>query len=170
MGKIGIWDAPKRPVISKKPSKYPEKLGKMPHGTEDQNILADELIEWALKEDSLLLERFPLSKKISPYRFFRLCKSGKNDYLTRALEFARAACSVRQIEGDHKIDTSIVLKLLRVYNTEYHESLLEIEDRAIEAKKIVGGNEDVQFVVNMEPSKSNLQPCSVINIENKINK
>lgn len=156
---------PKRPVIARKIKKYPEKLKRMPHSSEEQNILADELIEWALKDDSLLLEKFPLSKMISPYLFFKLGKSGKNDYFTRAFDFARAACSVRHIEGNHSIDTTVVLRLMRVYNREYHESLIEIEDRAVELKKISDNKEDVNFVINMQQSSSDVKPIDIIDIK-----
>lgn len=131
MGILKEWSRPahKQVTIRRKTEKYPEKLARIPHSVEEQNVLADELIEWAQQEDSLFLEKFPLSKFLSPYLFFKLAKSNKNDYFTRAVDFARACCSIRQLEGNHSIDSAIIQKLLPVYNRQYQEYLTEREDR-----------------------------------------
>lgn len=134
--------------------KYSEILERMPSDEKGQNDIANDLIEWALKEDSILLERFPLSKMMSPYLFFRLAKSGKNPYFTESVEFARALCCVRMQEGNHKIDTGLIYRLLPIYHHEYAQYLLEKETRTMEYNK----NNSSTIVVQMEPSKSDVVP------------
>lgn len=134
--------------------KHPEKLRRMPKDPEELNLLADELIMWALKDDSVLLERFPLSKMMSPYLFFKFAKSESNEYFTDAFDFARSMCGVRMQEGNHAIDNSVVLRLLPLYNREYGDYLLQKEQRTLESSGKSGSN----IVVNMEVCKSDIVP------------
>jgi len=161
-------DSRSKPRIQKRV--YPWKLNRMPRDKEEQNQMADELISWALIPSSVLLEEFPLSKNISPYRFFKFAKEESNEYFTDAFDFARSCCAVRMQKGEHELDIGLLHKIFPLYHRQYDEYLIEKENRAIEAKKIVTGNEDVQFVVKMQNVTTDLKPCSVINIEKKTDK
>ena len=107
--------------------KVREIIHEVPKDEADQNDLANEVIKWSLLEESLFLEEFPLSKKISPYRFFQFAKNQKNPYFTNAVEFARAVLSVKMQKGviNKKLDREFILRLLPIYNLEYKEFLME---------------------------------------------
>lgn len=63
-------------------------LNKVPKDKETQNALANEMIEWVGKNShNFYLGDFPLSKKMSPYRFFKIALS--NTYFAECLEFCR---------------------------------------------------------------------------------
>lgn len=145
--------------------KYPEKLKRFPKDTLEQNKLADELIEWALKEDTLFLESFPLERRMSPYHFFKFAKAETNEYFTMAFDFARASSAVKMQQGKHGMDAALIQKVFPLYHRQYHEYLIEREDRAAEVKKLSTGKEDINFVIKMEESKSDIKPSQAITIE-----
>lgn len=144
-------------------------FGKMPYKPEDQNKLADELIEWALQDDSLFWEKFAISKFITARLFINQIYKTKNEYLVRAFEFAKSCCSMRQIEGNHKINDSIIQKFLPLYNDFYSEYLLAKEKRDHEYQKDLKAmdaqkNGPTNITVLMDSiTSSDMKPC----LENK---
>ena len=145
--------------------RYPEKLKRFPKDKLEQNKLADELIEWALREDTLLLEAFPLDRKMSPYHFFKFAKAETNEYFTMAFDFARSSSAVKMIQGKHGMDINLIQKIFPVYHRQYHEYLMEREEHTAEIKKLSSGKEDINFVIKMEESKSDIKPSQAITIE-----
>ena len=161
MSSLKEWISPpkarfanKKRKVVRNTEKYPQKLKRFPTSIDEQDKLADELIEWALKDGSIILEEFPLSKMISPYLFFSFAKNETNDYFTQAFDFARAYCSLRREKGDHNINMAIVLRLLPLYNRQYGEYLEQKEARALESGK--SGNSTI--VVQMENASKYSEP------------
>lgn len=58
-----------------------------------QNRMGNELIEWADNRESLVLDNFPLSKKLAPYWFYNM--RNKNAYFAQCLEYAKAKIGER---------------------------------------------------------------------------
>lgn len=145
---------------------YPMKLNRMPRIIEEQNIMADELIQWALLPDSILMEEFPLSKNISPYRFFKLADSKTNEYFTDAYEFANSWCGVKMQKGQHQLDLNLLNKIFPLYHKRYNEYLLSKDERAFEFQKQLKTIESTAksgstIIVQMEPAKSDIVPLCV---------
>lgn len=150
----------------------PKTMNRMPKGTQEVQELADELVEWADKPDSVLLQQFAVSKKISPYQFFRYAEREVNAAFTQAFDYARAKCSIRMLLGECAIKDVALSKYIPLYDTFYGNFIKENEQRAHNYQKelktldIQKGTQDhSNFTIFMEPSKSNIKPCSVITVE-----
>jgi hypothetical protein len=135
---------------------YPFKLNRMPKSADEQNKMADELVEWAFQPESILMEEFPISKMISPYRFFHLADEKSNQYFTDAYEFANSMCAIKMQKGKHTLDINLMNKIFPLYHKRYAEYLVARELRAVES-----GKSSSTIVVQMEPSKSDIVPLCV---------
>jgi hypothetical protein len=71
-------------------------VNKPPQDEHEQNVLADELVNW-VQNEVLALEEFPLSKSIAPSRFYSLASS--NEYFADALDLARYVIGSRLQRG-----------------------------------------------------------------------
>ena len=167
---------PRKPIKLEKIPKLntPNGMRSMPKTMEEIYILSDELIEWADKEDSILLQQFALSKKISPYNFYDFAKKSKNEYFKQAFEYARAQCSIKMVMHGSKLKDIAVNRYMPIYDIFYNQYITDKENRdheftkelkALDAKN--SGNEKVDFNIHMLPSSSNMKPCTIIDIEKK---
>jgi hypothetical protein len=164
-----VLPARKSFTIKKKPDKYHSPLNRMPNSKEEIHALADELMQWAQNPNSLFMQQFAIEKKIAPYLFFQMGKSGRNEYFTQAFDYARAACSVRLVSSDNKVRDVVLNRLMPVYDTflgeftkeqKLFDHELQKELKAIDAQK--SGPSSITVV--MEPvENSNISPC----LENK---
>lgn len=87
------------------------------HATDDPKVqqrLANELAEWADREDSVVLDSFPLSKRINPRWFYNMAKN--NTYFAQCLEYARARIGER-LEMKLQGNPVYQLKALPIYST-----------------------------------------------------
>jgi hypothetical protein len=82
--------------------------------------LADDFVEWAKLEASLVFEDFPTSKNYSPSRFKRWTD---DDYFVEALEIGQAMLSARRekIALQDGPGTMFILKTYHLYNKEAAE-------------------------------------------------
>ena len=112
-------DARPKPNLPTKTNYHPYEI--TPKDTKTQNKLADELIEWAYNNEVIDLDLFPLSKRLSPYRFYKISQS--NPYLEEALEVAKYIISSRLKKGwaDRSIDASYAKEMLPEYNQTYRD-------------------------------------------------
>lgn len=96
--------------------------------------LATELVEWSLKEDSLLIQDFPVMKKLNPYKFLKLAKADTHHYFSAAVEFATAILGSKLTKGAlfKTMEPTTARALLPMYNKEYKLYLEEQRDKAIE--------------------------------------
>jgi hypothetical protein len=152
-----------RMTIARKPEKYPEHMRKMPRNTDELHELTKELIEWAQRDDSFFLQQFPISKKISPYLFFKYAEKNKNEDFTNALDFARACCGIRMMMGNHKLEDGVVHRLMPIYDILYREYLEKKEMRTFDLQKQLKVIDNEQksgstIIVQMEPAKSDVVP------------
>jgi hypothetical protein len=89
----------------------------------EQNILADELIEW-VQGAVYAIEEFPISKSMAPSRFYAITNT--NEYFADALDLARYIIGCRLQKGlrDKTLDKDYVLRLLPIYNQAYKDLML----------------------------------------------
>jgi len=100
-------------------------LRHMPKDEQEQNKLAVELVEWTCSPSSFYIEKFPVSKGISPYRFFKTKHT--NDFFAECVELANAICHLNLKEAVHQGDLhySYVLSMLPVYDGDYKGFMIE---------------------------------------------
>lgn len=92
-------------------------IQKAPENEEEQNKLAEEMLQWLYQNpQEIKLEAFPLSKWISPYKFFRIGET--NDYFNNALNLARREIGARIQErlGDNP---QYLMRMLPLYHDEF---------------------------------------------------
>lgn len=97
------------------------------HATDNvelQNRLGNELMEWVDKEDSLLLDTFPLSKRMAPRWFYNM--ASKNPYFEQCLSYAKARLGER-MEEKLKNNPLYLQKALPLYSTLW----IEAEDKKL---------------------------------------
>lgn len=92
---------------------------------EEQNILAVEMVEWACQGDSYYIEKFPVSKGISPYRFFKV--KHENDFFAECVELANAICHLNLKQAVHtgELHHAYVLAMLPVFDGDYRGYMIE---------------------------------------------
>lgn len=97
-----------------------------------QNEMANRLVEWADKEDSRLIDAFPLSQHLSPRRFYKIAET--NNYFAACLEYAIAKLGERMEDKikDHPIHIS---KALPLYSTLW----IQAEQKKQDAQNAISG-------------------------------
>ena len=97
----------------------------IPKDTNSQNSLANQLVDWTFANPSLDLDLFPLSLKMSPYKFFKLADT--NPYFAEALDIARHMVGTRIKKGwaYRDIDAKYSQEMLPEYNQAYRERINE---------------------------------------------
>jgi len=79
-----------------------------------QNEIANDLMDWADIDDSRLLDSFPLSRRLSPRRFYKMAE--KNAYFAECLEYAKAKLGER-MEIKIVDQPQYISKALPMYST-----------------------------------------------------
>ncbi len=100
-----------------------------------QNELADQLIEWALKNPfSVALHAFPLSRRFYPYKFYQIGKS--NEYFATALSFAQHILITHMSESiwNNKGNYDYFKLRQRCWDTEYAEQEVAYVTKLIELR------------------------------------
>ncbi len=100
-------------------------LRHMSSNLEEQNALAVELVEWSCQPDSYYIEKFPVSKGISPYRFFKVKHT--NDLFAECVELSNAICHLNLKQAVHtgELHHSYVLSLLPIIDGDYKGYMME---------------------------------------------
>lgn len=124
-----------------------------PKKLNDQYKLADEMVEWINNnEDVLDLDRFPLSKHFSPYRFYKIARHNK--YFEEALEVARYIISSRIKEGwsSRKMDPKYCQAMLPEFNIAYREWRIAKIAMVIEAQRKSKAPSNITVIVDRIPT------------------
>ncbi len=100
-------------------------LRHMSKDKEEQNLLAVELVEWSCNGDSYYVEKFPVMKGISPYRFFKV--KHENDFFAECVELANAICHLNLKQAVHtgELHHAYVLAMLPVFDGDYRGYMIE---------------------------------------------
>ena len=107
----------KRPVVITKRSN--NSYCSIPYNPQDIKKLGNEMINWAYdNEDVVNLDLFPLSKRMNPWRFYRVAR--KNPDFAECLDVARYIISTRIEAGwlNRKFEPSACKVLYPKYNKE----------------------------------------------------
>jgi hypothetical protein len=117
------------PIRGGKPSNY--SLVYKPKTDEELLQIAHELFEFVSKEDCTDIDDFPISKRISPYRFKRF----QNEFFQETLELSKYIIKSRnqKLVNKRQFDREIFFKYLRLLDRDYKED----EDDRI-AKRVAG--------------------------------
>lgn len=111
-----------------------ENLYRPPESIDDQNRLADRLLEWAHKDESRHIKLFFVHEGINPYRAFKLAET--NPYFSSCLDMAKVLISVRLIDAaqTRKEDGNVNMKLLPMLDQEYSD--MQDQKKQMEAARI----------------------------------
>lgn len=93
-----------------------------PHDEEEQNRLIVEMVNWAEQDETALdPDKFPVTLKISPYKFYKL--SEKNEFFAEGLALAKYIIGVRmkELTRDRKLDKDYLFRFLPLYHPEFRE-------------------------------------------------
>ncbi len=102
-------------------------LGVLPETEENIRLLANELVEWAKKDEVLNFDDFALNKSFLPNELFQLTE--KNDYFSKAYNMALRIVGSRleSLAFLGKLDKSLVLATMPLYSPEYRKWLLKLK-------------------------------------------
>lgn len=120
---------------------------------------SNDLILWAKKEDSLVLEDFMIEKGMGIKTFYRFAE--KYEELKHANEFAVMALAARREKGGLKnqLNAAMVLKSMPMYSQRWKD-LIEWN-----AKMSEGSNAPSTVIVQMEPFKAEISKPELSTIE-----
>lgn len=125
-------------------SLYPDLLVIRDHPTPEIVLqrLAEEYIDWADRDDSLILGDFRLSKKISRTHFHNLVTN--HETMRLAHEYARDKIASRRESGGvtRKFDSGFILKSMPLYSDDY-KKLEEWRSNLAKNDKDLGGTKIV---------------------------
>ncbi len=123
----------KRVVVTRHPKEIQApkrwKPGIKPTTPSEFETLANELVEWAQKDDTLFFRDFAAQRGYVPQRFNTWGKD--NEYFSDALEIARSLiCSRRERAGlKRELDTNFIMKTHALYDYEYRDHLEKQADK-----------------------------------------
>ncbi len=108
-----------------RPSLQIKGLRHMSKDPQEQNELAVELVEWTCSPEAFYIEKFPVSKGISPYRFFKVKHT--NDFFAECVELANAVCHLNLKQAVHtgELHYSYVLDMLPIHDGDYKAFMIE---------------------------------------------
>lgn len=94
-------------------------LEQIPQAANDIMKLADDLIRWSDDEHNTDIDIFPLSKKMSPEKFYALAEN--DDYFKDALSYALHCIGSRRfhLAACGLLDKAVVMATLGLYNPAY---------------------------------------------------
>ena len=140
----------KRLVVDKMERKYSPTLVYPPLDIDAQNILADELKDWASKTSALRIERFALEKGMNPYKFKKL--RDKNEYFAEAYQTAELFFACKYAEGGlrKELDTGLVHRHLWMVDPEYYNRTTELDREKLDASKKEQSHGNTTYIVQMD--------------------
>lgn len=104
-----------------------------PKDIEEQNALGVELVEFTCNPEIYDIEEFPLSRRMNPYRFYKMAKT--NEFFAECLQTATYLCALHLKKAAYSstIPSNIMLALLPTLNPEYREFIVEKVTKKIES-------------------------------------
>jgi hypothetical protein len=111
--------------------KHPVKLTGLsfvqpPEDVEEQNKLIQEMVDWAMTDESALdPEKFPILKRISPFKFKRIAET--NEFFAEGFALANYIIGVRlkELTRERKLDKEYLFHFLQFYNPEFKAFMRE---------------------------------------------
>jgi hypothetical protein len=91
--------------------------------------LTNELVEWAKKDSSVILQDFFLEKKLSPYKTYKFIKEHPELPLHEAFQYAKSACYTRMIKAQSPINPHHVTRLMPLYDSFFGDYLEEQQEK-----------------------------------------
>lgn len=140
-------------------------LTQIPKTEKEQNELGHEAVEFALQESTIALADFPVSKLMSPYKFFKLCEN--NTYFAECIDIANGIISARLRKVAYvENPDSYVWKMLPIHDRKFKESIMEMRGN----DKVQQANEQKIVVIERFPEsslvpKKNDESCNSNSIE-----
>ena len=130
-------------------------MGVFPKTEQEWISLADDMIAWAHLETSFAIEDFPLSRLYSPHKFYKWTKH--SEYFEEALEITRYMVGSRREKAarERKVDSSIILKTMPLYNFEFKELIMDKINQHQESKPTF-------VVIEKMPSTGKVPPRKTI--------
>jgi hypothetical protein len=119
------------------------------------NQLADEMVEWFfLNKTAINLDKFPLSRRFSPFRFYKLAEN--NPYFEEALEVCRYLISDHIQDGwsSKELDSSFCKEMLPKYDKEYREWIRSKIIAAMEARNAQKDPSNLTVILEAIPTTS----------------
>lgn len=114
-------------IISKRidPSLQLKGLRFMTKDIEEQNVLGVALVEWTCSPDSYYIEKFPISRGISPFRFFKV--KATNEFFAECVELANSICHLNLKQAIHagELHHTYVLAMLPVFDGDYRGYMMD---------------------------------------------
>lgn len=126
---------------------------KVPKDTPTINQYADEMVEWFYSNKTAVnLDKFPLSKRLSPFRFYKLAEN--NPYFEEALEVCRYLISDHIQDGwsSKELDSSFCKEMLPKYDKDYKEWIRMKIIAAMEARKEQKDPSNLTVIVEAFPT------------------
>lgn len=99
-------------------------LAQIPTSEYDYRILADELIQWAELDNSLIFDEFALLKKITPMHFHELPE--KSEYFAQAYNYAMRMVGTRRerLAQEGFLNHHMVMATMPLYDPIYRKWIL----------------------------------------------
>lgn len=112
------------------------------------------------KEDILTIDDIPLALGYPPSRFKRWHKNHAE--FSEAYEYALYKIGRRRelLAHANKMDRSIVLKTMPLYNYEYRDLIMQKIDRSEEAKALAESKHVINVIMNKMPETDIVKPLS----------
>jgi len=128
------------PVVLKPMKKRHPKRVPVPDDYDIQCKYGDEMIVWSEDEDVYRLEDFPLSKSMSPNKFYKIADT--NDYFAECLDIATQTIGSRLQRSwqDGTIDRDFAMRILPLYNSHFKSLVvkkLEITEQARQGGNVI---------------------------------
>lgn len=103
----------------------PQRLNRVPIDVDDQNKLANEMVEWVIKTNTYCLANFPLLKSYAPSKFYKI--ANYNEYFADCLDFARymIASRLQQSWEDKTVDRDYAKLWLAIYDEQYRDITMQ---------------------------------------------
>jgi hypothetical protein len=100
-------------------------LQSMPLDPDAQNRLGIELVDWACQPTSYFVEKFPITKRINPYRFFKTKET--NEFFGECVQISNSVCmlNIKEATVIGLVPAQLTLAMLPVQDGDYRAWIIE---------------------------------------------
>lgn len=112
----------------------------IPTDKEEQDDLGREMLFWVKNEEVFTIEAFPVSKSMSPTKFFRIGLT--NEFFDECIDIATHTIYDRMLKAwrDKKVEKEYVKLLMPLYNEKYRVLMVERHKITENIRQNGGGN------------------------------
>ena len=106
-------------------------LASMPQDIEEQNQLGVELVEWSCNANNYFIEKFPIMRRINPYRFFKAKET--NPFFAECVQIAHYICNLHLKEGSitGEVPANLALAYLPIQDGDFRGFIIEKISRKV---------------------------------------